>query len=252
MTFAAAARFYPFFELVLLTLLPAKFRKMQKDHYQVALDKIHRRMNLEKQRDDLMTPVLNNNPNFQNMSLEEIESTFSLLIVAGSETTATALSGITNELVKAPSELQKLVSEVRGTFKNTSEITFEALGHLPFLDAVCHEGLRVCNPIPAGLPRVVPKGGGIVSGHFLPEYVSPPPFDVQFVIGCFEKLTHFRQMLALTQPRFPSPRRISGSLVNSYRKDFFLNLSARLSLLVTRGPTSIHLVWGQGVVWESH
>ena len=174
MTLAAATRYYPWLEFLLLKLIPPGIKKMQKDHYQVALDKIHRRMNLEKERDDFMTPVLKNNPNFERMSLEEIESTFSLLIVAGSETTATVLSGITNELVKAPTELRKLVQEIRSTFKSKDEITFAALRDLPFLNAVIHEGLRLCNPVPAGLPRLVPKGGDTVCGHFLPEYVRRP------------------------------------------------------------------------------
>jgi cytochrome P450 len=183
MTLAAATRFYPVLENISLRLLPAKIKKMQKDHYQVALDKIHRRMNLEKEREDFMTPVLKNNPNFQNMSLEEIESTFSLLIVAGSETTATTMCGATNELVKAPGELQKLVSEVRNAFKSESEMTFEALRKLPFLNAVCQETLRICHPIPAGLPRLVPKGGGVICGHFIPEFVSVfLSFDVNFEV----------------------------------------------------------------------
>ncbi|KAL9122769.1 MAG: hypothetical protein Q9187_000686 [Circinaria calcarea] len=172
MTLAAATRYYPLLELLLLKLIPSSIKKMQKDHYQVALDKIHRRMNLEKERDDFMTPVLKNSPNFEKMSLKEIESTFSILIVAGSETIATVLSGITNELVKAPTELRKLVQEIRSTFKSESDITFTALKNLPFLNAVCHEGLRLCNPVSAGLPRLVPKGGDTVCGHFLPEYTN--------------------------------------------------------------------------------
>ena len=172
MTFLAATRFYPFLELVLLKILPSSIKKMQEDHYQVALDKIHRRLNLKEEREDLMTPVLKNNIKFEKMSLEEVESTFSLLIIAGSETTATVLSGITNELVKAPAELQKLVREVRNSFLNESEITLSSLKRLPFLNAVCHEGLRLCNAVPGGMPRLVPKGDDTVCGQFLPSGVS--------------------------------------------------------------------------------
>ncbi|TVY78561.1 Versicolorin B desaturase [Lachnellula suecica] len=193
MTLAAATRYYPSLETGLLQFLPAKIKKMQRDHYQVALDKIHRRMNLEKERDDFMTPVLKENPNFEKMSLEEIESTFSLLIVAGSETTATVLSGITNELLKAPRELLKLVGEVRSAFQSQAEITFEALRTLPFLNAVCQEGFRICNPIPAGLPRLVPKGGGFVCGHFLPEYthVTVNPTAIAFSEANFRRAEKF-------------------------------------------------------------
>ena len=169
MTLAAATRYFPLLEALLLKLIPPSIRKLQRDHYQITLDKTHRRMNYEKHRDDFMTPVMHDNPNYERMSLEEIESTFSLLIVAGAETTSTVLSGITNELVQNPVELRKLEREIRGSFGEEREMTFAALKDLPFLNAVCQEGLRKCNPVPAGLPRLVPEGGATVCGHFLPE-----------------------------------------------------------------------------------
>ena len=172
MTLAASTRYYPLLEALMLKAIPAKIRKLQAYHYNTALEKTHRRMNLEKEREDFMTGVFKNNPNFEKMSLEEVESTFSILIIAGSETTGTTLCGITNELVQNPEELRKLVKEVRSAFISESEMTFEALRNLPFLNAVIHEGLRLCNPIPAGLPRIVPQGGGTVCGYFLPENVS--------------------------------------------------------------------------------
>ncbi|KAI9065996.1 cytochrome P450 [Trametes sanguinea] len=43
-----------------------------------------------------------------------------------------------------------------------------ALDDLPYLDAVVKEGLRVFSPIPMGFPRVVPPGGKVVDGVWLP------------------------------------------------------------------------------------
>ncbi|KAH9891884.1 cytochrome P450 [Cubamyces lactineus] len=42
------------------------------------------------------------------------------------------------------------------------------LDDLPYLDAVVKEGLRVFSPIPMSFPRVVPKGGRVVDGVWLP------------------------------------------------------------------------------------
>ncbi len=100
-----------------------------------------------------------------------------MIIIAGSETTATILSGLTNELTQNPVEYEKLVCEIRSSFTSDSDMTFAALKALPFLNAVCSESLRLCNPVPTGLPRVVPPGGASVCGHFLPENVTnqPPP-----------------------------------------------------------------------------
>ena len=171
MTLAAATRYYPFIEFLFVRLIPKRIKEMQQDHYQLALDKVHRRLNLEMKRDDFMTPVIQFNQDFKRVSLSEIESTFAMFIVAGSETVATTLSGITNSLIQNPNELAKLVSEIRDTFSNETDISFAALEELSFLNAVIHEGLRLHNPIPAGLPYLAPKGGGTVCGHFIPEDV---------------------------------------------------------------------------------
>ena len=168
---AAATRYYPLVEIILMRLVPKKVRENAQDHHQLSVDKVYRRLNLEKQRHDFMTPIIELNTDMQIMSLAEIESTFSLLVVAGSETTATTLSGITNHLIQNPSVMQSLVSEIRGAFKAEKDITMESLRHLPYLGAVISEGLRICNPIPMGLPRLVPTGGDTVCGHWLPGNV---------------------------------------------------------------------------------
>ncbi|KAL9118644.1 MAG: hypothetical protein Q9187_004808 [Circinaria calcarea] len=168
MALAAATRYYVGLEPLLIRLIPASIRKIQRDHYATALDKIHRRMNLAPERDDFMTPMLKNNPNFEKMSIPEIESTTALLLLAGSETTSTVLCGTTNYLIQNPLELQKLEKEIRSSFQKELDITFRALQNLPFLNAVICEGLRLCNPVAGGILRVVPKGGDTVCGYFLP------------------------------------------------------------------------------------
>lgn len=167
----AATRYYPLVESIVMKLLPKKVRESARDHHQLSVDKVHRRLNLEKPRHDFMTPVIEQNADMQTMSLPEIESTFSLLVIAGSETVATSLSGITNHLIQNAPVLRKLVAEVRETFTEEKDITMAAVGELQYLKAVISEGLRICNPVPGGLPRLVPAGGGRVCGHWLPGQV---------------------------------------------------------------------------------
>lgn len=173
MVYFAAARYYPWVEYLLMKCVPKSVMKMQQDHHQLAVEKVNRRLNLETIRNDFMTPVIEKNSDFKSMSIAEVESTSAILIVGGSETTATTLCGTVNYLTQNPLELEKLVAEIRSAFLEESEISFAAVKELAFLNAVIHEGLRLCNPIPAGLPRIVPKGGRTVCGHFIPEYVSP-------------------------------------------------------------------------------
>lgn len=89
------------------------------------------------------------------------------LIIAGSETTATALSGLTWYLLNNPSCLRQLTDEIRGAFRSLDEITGDATAALPYLNGCVEEGLRVFPPLAFGLPRDCP--GAVIDGHFIPE-----------------------------------------------------------------------------------
>lgn len=193
MVFAAATRFYPAVEWLFKMSLPKNVMELQRKHTEFVNERINRRLNLKTDRPDFLTPFMKDNVNYENMSLGEIESTFAIIIVARSETTATSLCGTLNHLVKSENKgaLEKLVREIRGTFVREQDITIEATKHLPYLEAVINEGLRICNPVPGGLPRVVPKGGDTYAGHFVPEKVD---------LG-YETL----QARLLTLPRLLSP-----------------------------------------------
>ncbi|KAJ8067055.1 hypothetical protein OCU04_004435 [Sclerotinia nivalis] len=153
-------------------MLPARTRKMQAGHFANAAEKIHRRLQRpEAAVGDFMTVMLdqNNNPNFSKMSMSEIESSIALMLLGVSETTGTTICGTINCLIQNPVEPTKLECEVRNCFNKEEDITFSALQQLPFLNAVINEGLRLCNPVSGGLLRIVPRGGAIVCGYFLPE-----------------------------------------------------------------------------------
>ncbi|RSL59492.1 hypothetical protein CEP53_005776 [Fusarium sp. AF-6] len=91
------------------------------------------------------------------------------LIVGGSETTATLLSGVTYLLLKTPEALRKLTAEVRSSFKTEDEINFTSVNKLTYMLACLEEAFRMYPPIAGGLPRQIPKGGSEVSGRFIPE-----------------------------------------------------------------------------------
>jgi cytochrome P450 len=105
------------------------------------------------------------------MSLDEIGENSNVLIVAGSETTATWLSGTTFWLLKHPAAYQKLVDEVRSSFAKEEDINLTAVSQLKYLLAVLREGSRMYPPVPSGQPRKVPQGGAVVNGEWIAEGV---------------------------------------------------------------------------------
>ena len=53
------------------------------------------------------------------MSDPEIEATLRILVLAGSETTATALSGIIGNLLGNSKAMKELTAEIRSSFRHT-------------------------------------------------------------------------------------------------------------------------------------
>lgn len=96
-------------------------------------------------------------------------------VIAGSETTATALACVSYYLQRNPEALQKLRQEIRTSFSTYEEVTASSTVSLKYLNAVLLEGMRMYPPLPFALPRVVPQGGDTVGGHFLPGGVSETP-----------------------------------------------------------------------------
>ncbi|OTA65405.1 cytochrome P450 [Hypoxylon sp. EC38] len=103
------------------------------------------------------------------MPLHQISINASRLIVAGSETTATLLSGAVFFLTTHEDKLARLTHEVRSSFKNDKEITLSSVGDLTYMLACLDECLRLYPPVAGGFPRVAPKGGGMVASRFVPE-----------------------------------------------------------------------------------
>lgn len=91
------------------------------------------------------------------------------MIIAGSETTATALSGVTYLLGTHPNVLAKLKEELHASFSSENEINLLSVQKLKYMLAVLDETMRIYPPVPGAAPRVVPEGGNIICNRFVPE-----------------------------------------------------------------------------------
>ena len=137
------------------------------------VDKTHRRLNLETQREDFVGQIQQFSANNDlALSLPELESNMNLLIQAWSDTCSIVLSGTIKYLVKTPRALAFLVHEIRSSFHSSADMTFANIQQLPYLSAVAEEGLRLCPPAPGGLNRLVSPGGDHVCEQWLPGGVS--------------------------------------------------------------------------------
>jgi cytochrome P450 len=94
------------------------------------------------------------------------------LIIGGSETTASLLSGVTYLLLTNLEAYENLKREVRSTFQSQDDINLISVNKLSYMLACLDEGLRMYPPIANGLPRVCPTGGSTVLGEYIPENVS--------------------------------------------------------------------------------
>ncbi|KAF2808085.1 isotrichodermin C-15 hydroxylase [Mytilinidion resinicola] len=177
---SSTIRRFPHLQSIARRMLPKDVLAKQLDFITRVFGLVRVRMARETDRPDFLTQVIQNQEAGRTpLATGEIESSMAVFMVAGSETTATMLSGTTWLLLQHPAVLETMVREIRGRFKSASEITAEAVSKLEYMIAVCAEGLRFYPPVPTGFPRVVPKGGDRISGHWVPEgssvYVSQYP-----------------------------------------------------------------------------
>lgn len=106
------------------------------------------------------------------VTMAEMEANLRLLVLAGSETIATTLSGTINYLCRNPAVLKTLTDEVRSAAPIKADLTMANLSQLPYLTGVLKEGLRLVSPIPYSLPRTVPAEGAFIAGYWVPGHVS--------------------------------------------------------------------------------
>ena len=160
------------FQNFLLWCIPNRIRENRKNHLKFSTEKVMRRLaNKNTDHKDFIWYILKQREKY-NLNQDEIIVNSALFIVAGSETTANALSGILARLLYNPDKYDILCKEIRDAFEKEEDIRFEKLSQLVYLNAVLEEGLRIHPPVPTGLLRTVPKGGDTIDGTWVPGGVS--------------------------------------------------------------------------------
>lgn len=167
----------------------------------------------------------------------ELIANSDLLMVAGSETTATLLSGVTYWLLRTPHALKRATEEVRNAFDSEDSITFNGVrAKLPYMSACLEEALRLFPPVPLSLSRTVPKGPPVqIAGLTIPEKVKFYTINMCPIPRRISNIISYRLLLAsiICQPIIPSLT--STERRNSSRNAGYPNLQQirpRLSITI--------------------
>jgi cytochrome P450 len=157
--FLQCIQYYPFSKWLYEVTEPRSAKKMKLDSFQYSIDRVHERVDKGTSEPDMWNFVLTADEG-KGMSLQEQYTNTEIFFIAGSETTATLLSGLTYYLLGKPETMARLVAEIRGAFASDDEIDLQRLASLPYLEACLQEGLRIYPPVPIGIPRYVSEDHG--------------------------------------------------------------------------------------------
>jgi cytochrome P450 len=137
-------RRHPSLKALAAFIIPAKMRKHQEEHQELTKQTAMRRLDSrDTERADFMSYILRHSDE-KGMSTGEVIENSGILIVAGSETTATMLSGTTFNLLMNPDAYAKVTSEIRAAFASEDEITMTSVNDLKYMLAVLEESFRMC------------------------------------------------------------------------------------------------------------
>ncbi|KAI8680357.1 hypothetical protein NCS57_00316200 [Fusarium keratoplasticum] len=127
----------------------------------------------EKLDDFFQALMEDKNGRQNNQEWGEIVAEVSIMMNAGSDTTAIAMNNAMYHLLKHPDALKKLQEEVDSALDEDEEVApFAKVKHLPYLRAVIDETLRITPSVTFNLPRRTPQGGCAIGDEFIPGETS--------------------------------------------------------------------------------
>jgi cytochrome P450 len=141
--------------------------------YHQAAERLRRYQSGEKLEDFFSSLMTSKNGQPNNLEWGEIVAEISIIINAGADTTAIALSHIMDLLLRHPKHLQTLREEVDNVLDDDEVVApYDKVKDLPFLRACLDEGLRLIPPTSAGLARRTPTEGARILDEWIPGDTS--------------------------------------------------------------------------------
>ncbi|KAF2704712.1 benzoate 4-monooxygenase cytochrome P450 [Pleomassaria siparia CBS 279.74] len=242
LAFISSINQYPPFHKLLRYIIPKNIMQRTLDHRSMSAEKAQKRLALEIDRPDFVTPAKKFGDQKNAISDKEWEINMSILVFAGSETAASALTGIVRQLVQNLGVMVRLTQELRDAFIVEKDISIASTARLPYLNAVISEGLRLCPPVAIGVPRVVPPGGSTILSQYVPAgtYVAFNQFSA------FRQSSNFRSPNSFLPERFLHPE--DGDDVSAFQP-FGIGRHSCIGVKVAWAVMRVSLA---RLVWEFH
>ncbi|KAJ5257984.1 hypothetical protein N7524_009540 [Penicillium chrysogenum] len=196
--YANVSRRLPGSKYILPYITPRHVLSQRSAHLALTKKKVQRRIGRSNERPDFFGNILKHQSTEKGFSIPEMITNGSTFIIAGSETTATVLSGVTYLLLRNPRVLVKLQDEIRSEFTKEEEITLESCNKLEYCPA---SSLRLFD---FGLPRIVDAQGDMIAGNWVPggTVVSVPHLAASHSPANFAGAEQFIPERYLGSPRF--------------------------------------------------
>lgn len=160
-TVAGVLRTWPVLDALLQRYLPKDLKEKRRKHMAFSSERVDKRMQRQTDRpDSKLLPSISNrfvlmgvpvwthvmregkdeNGEMTGLLPTQLHSNAATFMLAGTETTATELSGMTYHLSQQPEKLARLKKEVRDAFTSVDDMTMGKLSQLLYLNACIEEG----------------------------------------------------------------------------------------------------------------
>ncbi|RMZ66223.1 cytochrome P450 [Pyrenophora seminiperda CCB06] len=174
--FLRVIRRYPVLWYPFDTLFRAfpKLQGVRNAHMNFAISRSEERLQRGSDIKDFLSYITRENDEKQQptMTRDEVNLTAAVILIAGSETSATVLCGAAYNLARNPDVKKKAQAEVRAAFKSDEDITLASLPRLRYLSAVIEESLRCFPAVPGTFPRRTGPEGDTIAGRYVPADIS--------------------------------------------------------------------------------
>ncbi|KAJ5917472.1 Averantin hydroxylase [Penicillium verhagenii] len=156
---------------IILAVMPKRIVERRKWHIGLVAEKVKRRKQQHPDYIDFMSHLIQAEEK-GHLTDPDLVANANLMVIAGSETTATILSGTVYYLCTHPHVMQKLLEEVRTSFAASDEINIARISKLKYINAVIDESFRLYPPAAGSHPRITPPEGAYIMGQWLPGNTS--------------------------------------------------------------------------------